>query len=117
VVCGDASILEIVWNNLIANAIKFTAPGGSIMLTLKKSEGFAVVAVQDSGCGMNGETQKHIFDKFYQGDRSHSQEGNGLGLALAKKAVDLSGAEISVTSRAGEGATFTVRLKTALPPG
>jgi signal transduction histidine kinase len=115
-VCYDESMLEIVWNNLIANAIKFTAPGGSIMLTLKKSEGFALAAIRDSGCGMDEETQKHIFDKFYQGDRSHSREGNGLGLALAKKAIDLSGAEISVVSKAGEGTTFTVRLETVAPP-
>ena len=109
----DESMLEIVWNNLIANAIKFTAPGGSISLTLKKMTGFAVVRVIDSGCGIDEETQKHIFDKFYQGDLSHSQEGNGLGLALVKKVIDIIGAKISVTSKAGEGTTFTVRLKIA----
>jgi signal transduction histidine kinase len=117
VVCGDESMLEMVWNNLIANAIKFTAPGGAIMLTLKKSEEFAVVEIRDSGCGMDEETQKHIFDKFYQGDSSHSQEGNGLGLALVKKALDISGAKITVTSMPEKGASFTVWLKTAeLPP-
>ncbi|MDR1029985.1 MAG: HAMP domain-containing histidine kinase, partial [Treponema sp.] len=107
-VCYDESMLEIVWNNLIFNAIKFTAPGGSISLTLKRFAGFAVVRIRDSGCGMDEETQKHIFDKFYQGDRSHSQEGNGLGLALVKKVIDISGAEISVMSRPGKGTTFTV---------
>jgi signal transduction histidine kinase len=111
-VCYDESMLEMVWNNLISNAIKFTASGGSITITLKKSAGFAVTRVIDSGCGMDGETQKHIFDKFYQGDLSHSQEGNGLGLALVKKSLDISGAKISVTSKIGEGSTFTVRLKT-----
>jgi signal transduction histidine kinase len=109
----DESMLEIVWNNLIANAIKFTVPGGSITVTLKRLAGFAVVRIIDSGCGMDEETQKHIFDKFYQGDVSHSQEGNGLGLALVKKALDISGAKISVLSKAGEGSTFTVRLKMA----
>jgi signal transduction histidine kinase len=112
-VCCDENMLELVWNNLIANAVKFTAPGGSISLSLKKLAGFAVVRVSDTGCGMDGETQKHIFDKFYQGDSSHSQEGNGLGLALVKKAIDLTGAKISVMSRAGEGTTFTVRLRVA----
>jgi signal transduction histidine kinase len=112
-VCYDASMLEMVWNNLISNAIKFTASGGSITITLKKLAGFAVARVIDSGCGMDGETQKHIFDKFYQGDLSHSQGGNGLGLAMVKKALDISGARISVTSKAGEGSTFTVRLKMA----
>jgi signal transduction histidine kinase len=115
-VCYDESILEIVWNNLISNAVKFTAPGGSISLSLKKLDGFAVARIRDSGCGMDEETQKHIFDKFYQGDRSRSQEGNGLGLALAKKAIDIAGAEISVASKPGEGAAFTVRLATAALP-
>jgi signal transduction histidine kinase len=113
VVCYDESMLEIVWNNLISNAIKFTAPGGSITLSLKQSDGFVVAEIKDSGCGMDEETQKHIFDKFYQGDSSHSQEGNGLGLALVKKVIDIIGAKTSVTSKAGEGTTFSVRLKTA----
>jgi signal transduction histidine kinase len=116
VVCCDESMLEIVWNNLIANAIKFTAPGGSVMLSLKQSERFAVVEVRDSGCGMDEETQKHIFDKFYQGDSSHSQDGNGLGLALVKKVIDIIGAKITVMSKAGEGTTFSVRLRMAEMP-
>jgi signal transduction histidine kinase len=115
-VCYDESILEIVWDNLISNAVKFTAPGGSISLTLKKVADFAVVRISDSGCGMDEETQKHIFDKFYQGDSSHSQEGNGLGLALVKKAADITGAKMTVESRAGEGTSVTVRLKMAEEP-
>lgn len=113
VVCYNPSMLEMVWDNLISNAVKFTAPGGSISLTLKKRAGFAVVQISDSGYGMDEETQKHIFDKFYQGDLSHSQEGNGLGLALVKKALDIIGAKITVTSKPGEGATFGVHLKLA----
>jgi signal transduction histidine kinase len=109
----DESMLEIVWNNLIANAVKFTPPGGSITLTLRNSGDFAEVRITDSGCGMDAETKKRIFDKFYQGDSSHSQEGNGLGLALVKKVIEIIGAGIEVESRAGEGAVFTVRLKTA----
>jgi signal transduction histidine kinase len=110
----DESMLEIVWNNLIANAVKFTASGGSVSLSLKKAAGgFAEVQIRDSGCGMDEETQKHIFDKFYQGDSSHSQEGNGLGLALVKKVIEITGDDIRVKSAAGEGTTFTVRLKTA----
>ncbi|MDR1904204.1 MAG: HAMP domain-containing histidine kinase [Treponema sp.] len=113
----DESMLEIVWNNLIANAVKFTAPGGSISLSLKKAAGgLAKVQVRDSGCGMDEETQKRIFDKFYQGDSSHAQEGNGLGLALVKKAIALVGADIRVKSAAGKGTTFTVRLKLCYPP-
>jgi signal transduction histidine kinase len=113
VVCYDKSMLEILWDNLISNAVKFTAPGGSITLILKRLAGFAVIRITDSGCGMDEETQKHIFDKFYQGDRSHSQEGNGLGLALVKKVIDITGARITVTSKAGEGTTFAVGLKMA----
>jgi signal transduction histidine kinase len=109
----DEAMLEIVWNNLIANAIKFTAPGGAVRLSLKRAAGgFAEVRIADSGRGMDGETQKHIFDKFYQGDGSHAQKGNGLGLALVKKVIDITGAEIEVESKAGEGAVFTVKLKT-----
>jgi signal transduction histidine kinase len=115
-VCYDESMLEIVWNNLIANAVKFTSPGGSITVTLKQSEGFAAAQITDSGCGMDEGTQKCIFDKFYQGDASHSHEGNGLGLALVKKVIDITGAQISVTSKIGEGTTFTVRLKVYPPP-
>jgi signal transduction histidine kinase len=109
----DETIVEIVWNNLIANAIKFTAPGGSIALTSKKAESFAVVEIRDSGCGMDEETQKHIFDKFYQGDTSHAQQGNGLGLALVKRAVELLRGTITVNSEPGQGSVFTVRLKMA----
>jgi signal transduction histidine kinase len=81
-------MLEIVWNNLLSNAVKFTNPGGSIMVSLKNRLDGAVVKVSDSGCGMDEAAQKRIFDKFYQGDTSHAQEGNGLGLALVKKIIE-----------------------------
>ena len=106
-----AGYLEIVWSNLISNAIKFTNDGGRVALTLKKDGGNAVVCVKDSGCGISSSEGKRIFDKFYQGDTSHAQEGNGLGLALVKKAIDVLGGEISVQSEEGKGSTFTVVLK------
>lgn len=109
---ADEAMLEIVWNNLMSNAIKFTDQSGSIMVSLKKDGNSAVATVTDSGCGMNEFTGKHIFDKFYQGDTSHSQEGNGLGLALVKRVIDLSDGVIAVDSRIGKGTTFTVRLLT-----
>ena len=103
--------MEIIFNNLISNAVKFTGRGGRIAVTLKDEGNFVSVCVKDSGCGMSAETGARIFDKFYQGDTSHSQEGNGLGLALVKRVIDILGGEISVESRLGEGSAFTVKLK------
>ena len=107
----DENMLEIVWNNLLSNALKFTNPGGSIFVSLKAKDGYAQVLVSDTGCGMDEETIKHIFDKFYQGDSSHAQEGNGLGLALVIRTVGFLGGTVNVESQPGEGTTFTVSLK------
>lgn len=104
------SYLEIVWNNLLSNAIKFTPNGGKIYIGLKKQGGGAVVKIKDTGIGMNEETGKRIFDKFYQGDTSHAKEGNGLGLALVKKVIDVLGGKISVESELDKGTTFIVTI-------
>lgn len=109
-VVADESIVEIVWNNLLSNAIKFTQSGGKIILTQTSNQDFVIVSIQDSGCGMDTETIKHIFDKFYQGDSSHLQEGNGLGLSLVKKIIDLTGGEVMVESELHKGSTFTVKV-------
>ena len=105
-----AGYLEIVWSNLLSNAIKFTESGGKIKVSAKQVDGKAVVSVSDSGCGMTPEVGKRIFEKFYQGDTSHTQEGNGLGLALVKKVIDKLGGSISVSSELGKGSTFTVTV-------
>jgi signal transduction histidine kinase len=107
----NENMLEIVWNNLLSNAVKFTNPGGSIFVKSSAQEDHVEVTVRDTGCGMDEETQKRIFDKFYQGDSSRSQEGNGLGLALVKRTVALCGGTVTVESHPGQGSTFTVRLK------
>jgi signal transduction histidine kinase len=105
-----------VWNNLFSNAIKFTEEGGKITLTLKSEEQKAIVQVADTGCGISPEVGKHMFEKFYQGDTSHAAKGNGLGLALVKRVIDITGGDISVSSELGKGSVFTVTLaRTAKP--
>lgn len=102
--------LDIVWHNLISNAIKFTGQGGTVGVYLKKENGKAVVTITDTGCGISKEMGERIFDKFYQGDTSHQREGNGLGLALVKKVIDVLGGQITVESQVGKGSSFTVAI-------
>lgn len=110
-VYADHELLSLVWNNLLSNAFKFTPSGGTVTLSLKATENYAIVKVQDTGCGMSAETGAHIFEKFYQGDTSHATRGNGLGLALVKRVVDIVHGEISVESEVGCGSTFTVKIR------
>ena len=110
-VSADAELLSLVWNNLFSNAFKFTEQGGKVGVSLSVEGAYAVVRVKDTGCGMSPEVGAHIFEKFYQGDTSHATQGNGLGLALVKRVVDIMQGEIAVESTVGVGTTFTVRIR------
>lgn len=110
IIKSDAELLRLVWNNLLSNAFKFTEKGGTVSVSMKTEDDFAVVRIADTGCGMTAEVGAHIFEKFYQGDASHSAQGNGLGLALVKRVIDILHAEISVESTVSVGTTFTVKI-------
>lgn len=107
----DLELMSLVWNNLFSNAIKFCKENGKVSVAIRKEEDRLAVSVSDTGCGISPETGRHIFDKFYQGDTSHATQGNGLGLALVKKVIDIAGGDITVHSVVGEGTTFKVFLE------
>ena len=106
------SYLELAFHNLMSNAVKFTDPDGKIRVRLYESDGGAVAEFSDTGCGISPEVGARIFDKFFQADPSRSAEGNGLGLALVKRVIDVLGGDISVSSEPGVGSTFTIRIRT-----
>ncbi len=107
---GNEALLDDVWSNILGNAVKHSPEEGVIQISLKSSDTVVTVSIRDHGDGMDEEVQEHIFEKFYQGDTAHTDEGNGLGLALAKRIVDLCGGSISVKSAPGEGSEFIVTL-------
>jgi heavy metal sensor kinase len=118
VVAGDAGWLERLLLNLLDNAIKFTPSHGRIVVRVRCENGDARVDVSDTGAGIAADALPHLFERFYRVDpaRSTRADGAGLGLALARWIADRHDATITVTSRPGEGSTFTVRLPLAWPP-
>lgn len=107
---SDMPLMSIVWNNLLSNAFKFTPEGGRITIRLSDGNKYAVVKITDTGCGIPEDQTELIFDKFYQCDPSRSTEGNGLGLALVKRIINLTDSIIKVESETGKGTTFTVKI-------
>lgn len=107
---GNEPMMRHVWDNLISNAIKFSPDGGAIKIHLVKKLKKLIVTVEDQGPGLTEEAQKHIFDKFYQADASHKQEGNGLGLALVKRILAIEKGQITAENRPEGGCRFTVTL-------
>ena len=110
VIQADRELLGLVWTNLLSNAFKFTESGGKVSVCQTSDRDGITVTVSDTGCGMDKQTQERMFEKFYQGDTSHAQSGNGLGLALVGRIINLSGYFLSVSSEPDKGTTFMIRL-------
>lgn len=110
-ISADENLMEIVWTNLISNALKFTDRGGTVKITEHAEDGGVAVCISDTGSGMSKETQERMFERFYQGDTSHYKEGNGLGLSLARQVIIRQGGTLMVDSELGRGSAFTVTLK------
>jgi signal transduction histidine kinase len=107
---GNEEFTRHIWTNLLDNAIKFSDQGGDITVKLTGRDGKITFSVQDTGPGMDAQTQAHVFDKFYQGDASRAGMGYGLGLALVKRAAELCGGSVSLRSTPKQGSVFSVTL-------
>lgn len=112
----NENMLSQVWLNLFGNAIKFTPEGGTVTCALFADSQTVTIKINDTGIGMNEDTVRHIFDKFYQGDTSHTGDGNGIGLNIVSRILYLCGGSIKVESESGKGSTFIVTLPVTVPP-
>ncbi len=110
IISADGELFSLVWSNLISNAVKFCDEGDTVYVSLETDEENATVKIRDTGCGMSESVMSRVFEKFYQGDSSRATKGNGLGLALVKRVIDITGSEIEVESEEGTGTEFTVRV-------
>ncbi len=109
---GNKGLISHIWSNLLDNAIKFSPYGGNISLELTNRNGYLYFSVSDEGEGIKEDSKKYIFNKFYQSDTSHKQQGNGLGLALVKKITDIYGGRVEAENLETKGCKFTVLLPT-----
>ncbi|PYG85741.1 signal transduction histidine kinase [Ruminiclostridium sufflavum DSM 19573] len=107
---SNAEMLSHLWINLIENAIKYSDENGHIIISCREQNNNIEFKISDNGKGMDGDTLKHIYDKFYQGDKSHATQGNGIGLSIVKRIIELCKGKITVESELGNGTTFTVDL-------
>ena len=107
----NESFIQLIFSNLISNAIKFSKYEGIVEIKLKNKNDYIEFMVKDNGIGMSKDTIIHIFNRFYQGDTSHKTEGNGLGLSMVKKAIDRLGYKISIESEEEKGSTFIVDIR------
>lgn len=112
---GSEDLVQQMWINLIGNAVKFTPHEGTIEISVSSESNRVTVSVRDSGIGMSEQTQKRIFDKFWQGDESRSVSGNGLGLSIVSKILQLTNGRIEVRSKVNEGSEFIVTLPNEIP--
>lgn len=111
---ANPNLMAQVWQNILGNAIKFTPVGGTIRIHLTNSNSQIKVSFSDNGPGISREVQERIFEKFYQGDTTRSTQGNGLGLPLAKRIIDLHAGTITVESLPDVDTTFTVTLPASM---
>lgn len=107
---GDEELTQQIWVNLIGNAIKFSNDYGSLYITLRKNFSYIIVEIEDEGVGISEESKSRVFERFYQGDGSRSGEGNGLGLAIVNRIIEISAGRIYFESEVGKGTCFTVEL-------
>ena len=112
---GNEDLVQQMWINLISNAIKFTPSGGTVEISVTETSNRVIVSVRDSGIGMNEQTKQKIFDKFWQGDSSRAVAGNGLGLSIVNKILQLTDGKIEVKSKENEGSEFIVTLPNDIP--
>jgi two-component system, OmpR family, sensor histidine kinase BaeS len=115
---ADPARLRQALGNLVANALRYTPPGGEVTIVGRRTGETVVLEVVDTGAGISAENLPHVFERFWRADKSRSRStgGSGLGLAISKQIVDLHGGSLSVESEVGVGSTFDVRLPKAPLP-